>query len=912
MHDPSFEREEALFAAALALAPEARESWLAEATGGDAALRERVRTLLALHAGAGDLLDEALPRPLAGELAEMEPAGDADDAAGETLGRYRLVERIGEGGVGVVYRAEQQEPIHRFVALKVIKPGMDTREVIRRFEAERQALALMEHPGIARVLDAGETPEGRPYFVMELVAGAPITRHADARRLTLAARLRLFIRVCEAVQHAHQKGVIHRDLKPSNVLVAVDDAGESQPKIIDFGIAKAVGGGEPWAAVVTQVEQFIGTPAYMSPEQAAGELDLDTRSDVYALGVLLYELLAGRPPFQAPGEPRAALDELRRRIREDEPTQLPAAVATMTAAERENAAHRRGLAAARLGPSLRGDLNWIVVRCLEKSRERRYASAHDLAEDIRRHLEDEPVQAAAPGRWYRLRKSIRRNRTGYGAGALVAVILVTATVVSTWQAARATQAGRLARERAEAEARARATAEAAERAAAVAAATSAGLSDFLRNDLLAQASPDNQPDRDVKLRTVVDRAAARLAGRFEDQPLLRADVRETLADTYQALGDYAAMQAQCERAYALRREVLGPDHLDTLRAAVKLYDSLPIAAKIDPKAALGADTLERLTRTVGADHPLTLQLRAAYSKIRYRGEYREAEPVLRAVKDDAMRVLGPENPVTLSAMSDYAVVLAELERYPEAEAVARETIAYKTKVYGAEHPQTLPTVVNLAAIELHRGHFAEARALAEQVLAVRTRLLGPEHPQTLMVATVLGGALVALHDDGADVLLGRTAAALARVTGPEHPAALYIALLQATRAFDRGELDAAEATLGPALARLQRRFGPGYSDAVEAALLQARIESARGRWAAVVAGLEPVRAAAATAIGPDALLTLRVEFQLAGAYAATRRTDEAAALLRDVRDRRTAKLGADDPETAAAAAALAALGRPVP
>ncbi|MCF7761387.1 MAG: serine/threonine-protein kinase, partial [Cephaloticoccus sp.] len=717
--------------------------------------------------------------------------------------------------------------------------------------------------------DAGTTPEGRPYFVMELVSGEPITRFCDAKACPLETRLRLFMKVCEAVQHAHQKGVIHRDLKPSNIMVVTDDLGEPQPKIIDFGIAKAIAETAGWERHVTQVAQLMGTPDYMSPEQAAGEPGLDTRSDIYSLGVILYKLLTGSLPFDDRRLLDGGVEELRRRIRDEDPLRPSLGLTKMSADKVTTVALARGRTVARLQANLRGDLDWIVLRCLEKSPSRRYATAHDLGEDVRRHLENEPVQAVAPSRLYKLGKSIRRNRVTYAAGVIVVLALAAATVVSTLQAARAHRAEVLAHSRANAEATARAKAEAAERAAAVAASISAGLSDFLRNDLLAQASPDNQPDRDVKLRTVVDRAAARLATKFEDQPLLRAEVRETLADTYRALGDYAAMQEQCESAYALRRENLGPDHLDTLRAAVMLYDAQPISAKIDPNETLGRDTLERLTRTVGDDHPLTLELRAAYYKIQYRGRYQEAEPVLREVMNDALRVLGPVNPVTLSAMSAYAIVLSELERYEEAAEVARRTIEYKTRVFGAEHPQTMPTMTTLAVILAKLGRYEEARTLAERVLTVRTKVLGAEHPQTLITAVILGGILVSAHDfAAAGALLPPTADLLTKVAGPDHPATLNVGLLRATLSFDAGHLDEADKLLSPALAGLLRRFGPGYTDSVEATLLKARIAAARGNWTGVIALLEPALLAAREAIGAKAAITLQVEKQLSEARAA--------------------------------------------
>jgi tetratricopeptide (TPR) repeat protein len=360
------------------------------------------------------------------------------------IGRYKLLAKIGDGGCGVVYLAEQSEPLRRRVALKVIKLGMDTESVIARFEAERQTLALMDHPDIARVYDAGATENGRPYFVMEYVDGVPITRFADEHSLSMAARLELFARVCLALQHAHQKGIIHRDLKPSNVLVTLQD-GVPVPKVIDFGIAKATQGRLADELLLTGPEQFIGTPAYMSPEQAERrDLDIDTRSDVYSLGVLLYELVAGRPPFDPKSLQQAGVDEIRRIIREVDPPRPSTRIATLTRADSTTVARLRGSAPPQLTSLLRGDLDWIVMRCLEKNRDRRYETAQELAADVRRHLRREPVVARPPSALYRTRRFVSRHRLACFSILAVVVALVAGTIISVTQAVRARRAERVA------------------------------------------------------------------------------------------------------------------------------------------------------------------------------------------------------------------------------------------------------------------------------------------------------------------------------------------------------------------------------------------------------------------------------------------------------------------------------------
>jgi serine/threonine protein kinase len=434
------DHEVTIFEQALALgSPQEREAYLREACAGDAAMLERLHGLLLAHGLAGGFLEHQRPPPAAGQPNEpsldstpgSNPPLPGKETCGNRIGRFKLLQQIGEGGCGVVYMAEQEEPVRRRVALKVIKLGMYTRQVIARFEAERQALALMDHPNIAKVLDAGATDTGRPYFVMDLVKGVPITRYCDENMLTAEQRLRLFIQVCQAVQHAHQKGVIHRDLKPSNILVA-DHDGTPVPKIIDFGIAKATTDQRLTdKTLFTAFEQFIGTPAYMSPEQAKlSGLDVDTRSDIYSLGVLLYELLTGKTPFDPKRLLEAGLDEIRRTIQEMQPIPPSTRLSTMSQEELTTTAHHRGAEPPRLINLVRGDLDWIVMKCLEKDRARRYDTANGLATDLACHLNNEPIVARPQSRFYRFQKTVQRNKLALGAAAAVALALVIGFVVS--------------------------------------------------------------------------------------------------------------------------------------------------------------------------------------------------------------------------------------------------------------------------------------------------------------------------------------------------------------------------------------------------------------------------------------------------------------------------------------------------
>jgi len=438
----AIEREESLFEAARGLTdPAQRRAFLEEACGKDAALRKKIEELLAAGEQADEFFARCAPALVSVAISPGQmpaPVTNTSAMAGQEekpssrIGPYKLLQKIGEGGCGVVYMAEQEKAVRRRVALKIIKLGMDTKSVIARFEAERQALAMMDHPNIARVLDAGATETGRPFFVMELVYGVKITDYCDQNRLGTEQRLELFIRICHAIQHAHQKGIIHRDIKPSNILVTMHD-GVPVPKVIDFGIAKATEERLTDKTLFTAYAQFIGTPAYMSPEQVElSGLDVDTRSDIYSLGVMLYELLTGRTPFDAKELLKSGVDEMRRTLREREPCSPSAKLHTLGGEELTKTAIQRHVEPPRLLSDLRGDLDWIVMKALEKDRTRRYETANGLAMDIRRHLANEPVLARPPSRWYRLQKLVQRNRIVFAAGIAVSAALLAGTATSTW------------------------------------------------------------------------------------------------------------------------------------------------------------------------------------------------------------------------------------------------------------------------------------------------------------------------------------------------------------------------------------------------------------------------------------------------------------------------------------------------
>jgi serine/threonine protein kinase len=684
------------------------------------------------------------------------------DSIGKHIGPYVLIERIGEGGMGEVWVAKQTEPVKRKVALKLIKPGMDSKVVLARFEQERQALALMDHPSIARVFDGGLTTDGRPYFVMELVNGLPLTKYCDDAKLNPRERLELFVTVCQAVQHAHQKGIVHRDLKPSNVLVTLYD-GKPLPKVIDFGLAKAMAGKLINETLSTQFGSVVGTLEYMAPEQAGfSAIDVDTRADIYALGVILYELLTGLRPFDSQRMQQAAMDEVVRILREEEP---PRPSTRLSSSESlPSLAAVRQTEPKRLTAMMRGELDWVVMKCLEKDRNRRYETANGLARDVQRYLTDEAVEARPPSAAYRMRKFARKYRRALATASVCAGLLVLAAVFSTWQAVRATVAESAATQRRDEAVKQR---QRADEEAAIAKA----VSEFLQTDLLAPADPYRHAGsgRDLTLRMALDRAADRVGGRFEKQPLVEAALRQTIGQAYHSLGEYEKAQQHLERAMGIRRRELGQDHLDTLTAMYNLARVLWRQEKYAQAEPLFLQAVAGRRKALGGEHAETLNaIHGLAALYRAMGKYEQAEPLFLRNLRIQRQTLGDEHFDTLETLNSLGVLYSQQGKFEQAERFATQAFEGRRKALPSDHPETLLSAKNLGLVYYEQKKYAQAEAILAESLVAHRKVLSLEHPWTLGTLRALGEVYEAMGKDAqAEPLFAEGLAAARRTSGSD-------------------------------------------------------------------------------------------------------------------------------------------------
>ena len=725
----SANHELTVFNEARRLPPGQRAAFLDEACAGNPVLRQGVEELLQVGEKAATFM-ETRTEGFSNSTRFPRPAAISTEKPGDQIGRYQLIEQIGEGGCGTVYLASQEKPVRRVVALKVIKLGMDTKSVIARFEAERQALAIMDHPNIAKVLDAGATASGRPYFVMELVGGVKITDYCDQNSLSTHERLELFTQVCQAIQHAHQKGIIHRDIKPSNILVTLHD-GVPVPKVIDFGIAKATHGKLTDETFFTAFEQFIGTPAYMSPEQAeAKTLDVDTRSDIYSLGVLLYELLTGQTPFDAKELMQAGLDEIRRTIREQEPACPSTRLSTMEGDFLGAIARHRKTAPPQLVHLLRGDLDWIVMKALEKDRTRRYETASGLAADIRRHLSHEPVAARPPSAAYRFQKLVRRHRLVFAAASAILMALAAGMAVAVRASIK------------EHEARLQAVAN--EQKAQAEAAKNRQVAQFLE-DMLNGVGPSVAMGSDTTLlRKILDNTANRIGTDLAQQPEVEAELRYTLGEVYWELGDLQNAELMHRRALDIRIKTLGPKDPQVAQSLRRLSHVLWREGHLNAAEMMARAGVAMQRELFGSQNLEVARSLEDLSAI-FNTENRSgaAETALREAVTTKEALLGDNNLEVADSLDDLASWLFS-RRYKraEAEALARKAIAIREKLLGADNLLVIVASLKLQATELDiQGNSSEEDATLYQLVAVQRQLYGSEHPSLAQSLNLLASVL---------------------------------------------------------------------------------------------------------------------------------------------------------------------------
>jgi serine/threonine protein kinase/tetratricopeptide (TPR) repeat protein len=873
MHPDRWRRIETIYYAAIELGPAERPGFLDRACADDPELRKEIEDLLRHDSGTGASIAAAIDG-----VAHLATMDDATIGPGASIGPYRIIEKIGQGGMGEVFRAEQVTPVQRRVALKLIKTGMDTKAVVARFDSERRALAMMNHPAIARVFDAGATDLGRPYFTMEYVPGVPITRSCDDHRLDTRARLDLFVQVCEGVQHAHQKGIIHRDIKPSNVLVSVVD-GRPVPKIIDFGIAKATAHRLTDRTLFTEMGQMIGTPEYMSPEQAGMTGgDVDTRTDVYSLGVLLYELLVGALPFDVERLRESGFDTLRRAILETEPHR-PSTRLGGLGAVRETAARNRNADVRTLVRQLRGDLDWITMKALEKDRARRYSSPSELAADIRRHLDVEPVLAGPPGLLYRSGKFVRRHRLGVAASLLVLLAVVGGLLGTTAALVRARRAERQAR---------------------TDAATAQQTARFMI-DLFAVSDPGEARGRTVSAREILDRGAKQIAT-LQDQPEVRARLMATMGVVYQNLGDFDEGRRLLEESLRIRR-ALHPSGDRELAESIRKLGGLKTDVGDNERAVVLYEEALAMQRAIDGEdgRDVAVIMHDLGHALYQLSRYDDAEPLYRGALAIFERGPGDEDSEHAAVTSSLAQVLHSKGDFEAAESLFRKALAMRQAALGSDHPDIAETQHNLATVLHDRRKMDEAERLYRDSLALSERVQGADHPDVAATLVNLASLLRGKGDlQGAEELLLRALAIDRRIYGEDHENVAYDLKEVANLQADRGKTREAEETYRQSVAMYRRTVAADspYLAVALNGLGRTLLEAGRAGEAEPL--LRESHRITGAALADDHWLGLTSRSLLGACLGATGKHPEGEPLVVRSYEGFSATLGAEDPRTRAA------------